>query len=189
MNLMLSNAAGINPCVTSDRLGHSPLRNVFCCGDGKWVMGTHHPDEKYWATFCKVMGTPELLEDPQYTDENGRPCQYPELNAKFDKVFSTRTRAEWMADLTASSLMFAPIQRIEEVQNDPQALENEYVRPGEYPPLGKLNVPGYPVYFSENRAGIQSSAPRQGEHTEEIMRELGYDTDAIKTLKKDGVVQ
>jgi len=189
MNLMLCNAAGIDPCVSSDRLGHSPLRNVFCCGDGKWVMCTHHPDEKYWASFCEVMGAKELLDNPEYTDGNGRPRNYPELNAIFDKIFSTRSRQEWMADFMANNLMFAPIQRIDEVQNDPQALANEYVRPGEYSFLGNINIPGYPVYFSRSQAGIQTRAPRQGEQTDEIMRNLGYDAGTIEVLKKEGVIK
>lgn len=189
MNLMLCNAGGIDPCVSGDRFQHSPLRNVFCCGDGKWVMCTHHPDEKYWATFCRVMGTTDLLDNPEYTDENGRPQKFPELNALFDRVFATRTRDEWMLDLTANNLMFAPIQTIEEVQRDPQALENDYVRAGEYPPLGRLNIPGYPVYFSKSRAETHSPAPRQGQHTDEIMGQLGYDPETIQALKKAGAVK
>ncbi|MDY0220717.1 MAG: CoA transferase [Desulfobacterium sp.] len=63
----------IDPCVSADRSHHSPLRNVFCCGDGQWVMCTHHPEEKYWKTFCRIMGVPELALDPEYTDEKGRP--------------------------------------------------------------------------------------------------------------------
>ncbi len=189
VNLMVSNTTGANPCVSSDRFQHSPLRNVFCCGDGKWVMCTHHPDEKYWATFCRVMGTAELLDNPEYTDEMGRPRQYAELNAIFDKVFATRTRQEWMTDFMANNLMFAPIQKIEDIRDDPQAQQNDYVRPGEYPGLGRLSIPGYPVYFSQSRAEIHRRAPHQGEHTDEIMQELGYDIDSIQTLKAEGVLK
>ncbi|MFH2133254.1 MAG: CoA transferase, partial [bacterium] len=87
-NLMLSNTLGINPCISSDRSQHSPLRNVFCCKDGEWVMCTHHPDEKYWDRFCRVLGKPELLEDPDYTDVKGRPLNNAALNRIFDGVFA-----------------------------------------------------------------------------------------------------
>lgn len=189
INLMLANSLHINPCVSSNRAEHSPLRNVFCCGDGEWVMCTHHPEEKYWATFCRVMGTEELLTDPEYTDEQGRPLKPEELNTRFDTIFATRPRDEWMADFMAAQLMFAPIQRIMDVENDPQALENGYVRPADYPGFGKMNVPGYPIYFSECQPGIQRRAAHKGEQTVDIMTELGYDADAIEMLKKEGVIE
>ena len=189
INLMVSNALGENPCITSDRSHHSPLRNVFCCGDGEWVMCTHHPEEKYWATFCKVMGVPELLDDPSYTDQKGRPVNNAELNNMFDQIFATRTRTEWMTDLTANLLMFVPIQKIADVETDTQALQNGYVRPGNYPGFGEMGVPGYPVQFGKSQAGIRSSAPSQGEHTDQIMEDLGYGESDIQRLKKEGVIR
>lgn len=189
INLMLANVLKTNPSVTSDRSQHSPLRNVYRCKDDQWVMCTHHPEEKYWATFCRVMGTEELLEDPQYTSEAGGPMQPVELNAKFDKIFATRTRDEWMVEFLSNQLMFAPIQRIMDVENDPQALLNGYIRPAEYPGFGQMGVPGYPVHFSECQPGVQRRAAHKGEQTEEIMMSLGYDADAISSLKKDGVIE
>lgn len=188
INLMLSNTLKINPCVSSDRSQHSPLRNVFCCKDGEWVMCTHHPEEKYWATFCKVMGTENLLDDPQYTDENGRPLKPVELNAKFDEIFLTRTRNEWMADFMAHQLMFAPIQRVTDVENDPQAVMNGFVRPGNYPGIGEIGVPGYPMFFSECEPGIHRRAAHKGEQTDEIMADLGYDADIIQELRAKKVI-
>lgn len=189
INLMLANVLGINPCVSSDRFQHSPLRNVFCCKDGEWVMCTHHPEEKYWATFCKVMGTPELLENPEFTDPDGRPLNPAVLTPRFDQIFATRTRDEWMVDFLSNRLMFAPIQRIMDVKNDPQALENGFVRPGDYPGIGEIAVPGYPVYFSECQPGIHNSAAARGAHTDEIMIDLGYDTETIALMRKEGVVE
>ncbi len=188
INLMLSNTLKINPCVSSDRSQHSPLRNVFCCKDGEWVMCTHHPEEKYWPAFCRVMGAEELLDDPRYTDKNCRPLKPAELNAKFDEIFLTRTRDEWMTDFMANQLMFAPIQRIMDVENDPQALLNGFVRPGNYPGIGEIGIPGYPIFFSECEPGIQRRAADKGEQTDEIMADLGYDADMIQELKSKKVI-
>lgn len=189
INLMLANTLKINPCVSSDRSKHSPLRNVFCCKDGRWVMCTHHPEEKYWETFCRLMGTPELATDPNFTDENGRPKNVSELNARFDEIFLTRTLDEWMADFMANHLMFAPIQRIMEVENDPQALSNGFVRPADYPGFGEIGVPGYPVYFSECQPEIHRRAAEKGEQTDEIMAGLGFDAETVAALKKEGVIE
>lgn len=189
INMMLASVLDIDPSVTSDRSKHSPLRNVFCCKDGEWVMCTHHPEEKYWATFCKVMGTEELLSDRAFTDETGKPLQPAVLNTRFDEIFATRTRDEWMTDFMLNELMFAPIQRVTDVEKDPQALLNGYVRPGNYPGLGHIGVPGYPAYFSECRPGIRTRAPDKGEQTDDIMSDLGYNAAAVEKLKKDGVIE
>lgn len=188
-NLMLANALSINPCVSSSRDIHSPLRNVFCCKDNRWIMGTHHPEERYWKTFCEITGQEHLFSDPEFTTEKGRPKNYPRLASIFDKVFAEKTSFEWMQIFLKSKLMFCPIQRIEDVQNDPQAQINGYVKPYNYKGLGEINIPGYPVHFSQNSAGLKSEAPQTGEHTEIIMEEMGYSPAEIESLKGEGVLK
>lgn len=188
INLILSTQLGVNPCSTSDRLQHSPLRNIFCCKDGEWIMGTHHPEERYWAKFCEILGKTDLLENPKYTGKNGQPINFPELNAIFDPIFATRPQEEWMTEFLANKLMFASIKRIADVVNDPQALLNKYIIPCNYPGLGEINIPAYPVHFSESSAGTQTRAPNKGEQTDEILDDLGYKADEIEKLKKGKVI-
>ncbi len=187
-NLMLSNALSVNPCVTEDRSKHSPLRNAYCCKDGRWVLGTHHPEEKYWGTFCKVTGKTELLDNPGYTDSSGRPINYPELTVIFEPVFLSKTRDEWMDIFRENFLMFCPVQKIDDVERDPQAQLNNYVVPCDYPGLGKINMPGYPIHFSENRAGTRTRAPKKGEHSHKILKDLGYNDQRIQNLEEEGVI-
>ena len=94
-NMLIAGVLSKDPDISGDRIKHSPLRNRFCCKDGKWICGTHHPEEKYWATFCKATGQNALLEDPRYTTDSGRPANFIELNQKFDRVFETKTADEW----------------------------------------------------------------------------------------------
>jgi crotonobetainyl-CoA:carnitine CoA-transferase CaiB-like acyl-CoA transferase len=188
-NLMLSNAISVNPCVTSDRMEHSPLRNAFCCKDGKWMLGTHHPEEKYWTVFCKATGQEQLLNDPTFTDTDGKPVNFPKLIEIFDKVFATKTRDEWMEIFQQNTLMFSSVQQIHEVETDEQALVNNYVEPFDYKGIGQINVPGYPIQFSECSAGLKHPAPGIGEHTEEILEELGYSADDISMLKQEEIIK
>jgi len=188
-NLVISNALKIDPCVPPAREEHSPLRNTFCCKDGQWVLGTHHPEEKYWSVFCRLTGQENLLIDPRFTDEHGRPSNYRELIAIFDQVFLTRKRDDWMEIFQKNKLMFTSVQRVEEVEKDEQSVVNGYVVPFDYRGIGKINLPGYPIRFGQCKAGTRREAPAIGEHTDLVMQELGYSSSEIETLKLEQVIK
>ena len=151
-------------------------------------MGTHHPEEKYWPQFCEATNRKDLLENPEYTDKSGRPQNYPELNKILVEVFREKPQSEWMTILHKYSLMFVPIQRIEDVRNDPQAQINEYIKPIAYKGLGNIDVPGYPIHFSNSKAGIRTPAPEKGEHTDQILTEIGYTKKDIKRLREQQII-
>jgi crotonobetainyl-CoA:carnitine CoA-transferase CaiB-like acyl-CoA transferase len=188
-NLMISNLLSIDPTVSGDRTDHSPLRNLFRCKDGKWIVGTHHPEEKYWPIFCEATGQSHLVDDPRYADDAGREANRAELVAHFDKVFATKTRDEWMDIFMKKGLMFCSVQRVQEIKNDPQALANNYVVDFEDPTLGKLKIPGYPIHFSANRTGTRRLAPELGEHTHTVLQEMGYTAQEIEDMKQEGVIR
>lgn len=189
INLMITNTFSVDPCIPADRNHHSPLRNAFCCKDGKWVIGTHHPENKYWGTFCELTGQGRLMDDPQFTDKEGKPVKSAELIHIFDQVFAQRTSAEWMEILTGAGLIFAPIQKITDIKSDPQAIANNYVTPFKHRTLGDIQIPGYPIEFSACDAGTHTAAPMPGEHTDEILAELGYAAEDITRLKDEDIVR
>jgi len=188
-NLMLSSFLSTDPCVPTTRSHHSPLRNAFCCRDGGWVLGTHHPEERYWPSFCEATGKTDLLDDSHFTDDAGRPIHFVELIEIFDEVFATRTRDEWMEIFQERGLMFSSVQHISEVTSDAQALANDYVVPFDHPAQGRVTLPGYPVQFSACRAGTRSAAPTLGQHTDEILREIGVGDSEIDMLRREGVIR
>jgi crotonobetainyl-CoA:carnitine CoA-transferase CaiB-like acyl-CoA transferase len=187
-NLMAAHILSMSPSHW-DRYEHTPLGNYSCCKDGKWIMGIHHPEEKYWIALCEATGQNALIDDPRFADDEQRLENCAELVTVFDKVFATKTRDEWMEILLAKGLMFVKVQDITEIQDDPQALINRYIVDFEDPRFGKVKVPGYPIHFSANRAGIRSLAPAIGEHTDFIMQQAGYTEQEIKKLKEERVVK
>jgi crotonobetainyl-CoA:carnitine CoA-transferase CaiB-like acyl-CoA transferase len=168
---------------------YSPLRNYFCCQDGKWIIGPHHPEQKYWPLLCEATGQAELLQDPRFADISKVLEDRPLLVERFDKVFATKMRSEWIPLLRAKGLMFGPVQQIEDVLDDPQALSNGYVVDFDHRSVGKVKIPGYPVQFSASHAGTRSSAPALGEHTDSIMKEIGYSDQEIALLRDAGVIR
>jgi crotonobetainyl-CoA:carnitine CoA-transferase CaiB-like acyl-CoA transferase len=189
-NILIAGVFSIDPCIlVGDPMQHSPLRKPFRCKDGRWIIGTHHPEEEYWATFCKVTGQGALLQDSRYTTDAGGPSNYIELNVIFDKVFSSKSAEEWMEIFLPHGLMFCPIQHIVEVIKDPQALANDFVVPFEHPVQGKTLIPAYPIHFSACTAGTRSAAPRLGEHTNAVLHEIGYSEEDIVRFKREGIVK
>jgi crotonobetainyl-CoA:carnitine CoA-transferase CaiB-like acyl-CoA transferase len=186
-NLMMNGFMSIDQ-ISSRRSKNSPLRNVFCCKDGRWLVGTHH-DERHWALLCEVTGQPELIQDPRFSNEGVRSEHCAELIRIFDRVFDTRAREEWLRLFKEHGLMFSPVQKIHEVFTDPQALENGYIVDFDHGVLGRKKIPGYPVYFSQVKAGTRTMAPGLGEHTDAVMRDIGISDGEIAELKKEGIIK
>jgi crotonobetainyl-CoA:carnitine CoA-transferase CaiB-like acyl-CoA transferase len=188
-NLTIHSLLGVDPIIPANRTEHSPLRNRYRCKDGKWIICTHHPEEKYWPTFCEATGQTHLLSDLRFADAKDRAANRAALIEILDEMFAQRTSEEWMEVFVARGLMFCPVQQVGEIKNDPQALANRYMVDFQDPTMGRLKIPGYPVHFSENSVGTRSLAPSLGQHTIEVLRELRYSDQEIDDLKRDGVIR
>jgi crotonobetainyl-CoA:carnitine CoA-transferase CaiB-like acyl-CoA transferase len=186
--LMINSLLGLDPIVPEDRTAHSPLRNRYVCKDGKSIICTHHPEEKYWSQFCQAIEHKHWLTDPRFADDDNRRANQVVLIELLDEIFKTRTSEEWMKIFVARGLMFCPVQHVTEIQNDPQALANQYMVDFQDPGIGSLRIAGYPIHFSSNSAGTRSLAPSLGQHTIEILQELDYSEMEIDLLKKEGVI-
>lgn len=188
-NMMMLAGLSVDPNIDWDRRSNSPLRNRFKCQDGKWMIGTHHPEERYWPVLCRATEQTGLPTDPRFLTLEDRRAHCAELVAIFDGVFQTRPRQEWLDILLSHGLMFAPVQHLQEVFEDPQAVINGYVVDFPHPAFGNMKIPGYPAHFSAARAGIQKPAPNLGQHTDEVMQDLGFSEKQIQELKDRHVIQ
>lgn len=155
-----------------NRVKNPPLRTTFRCSDGKWIMGSNHPEEKYWDAFCEAIEMPELATDPSFATKAARAERNEELISRLDGVFAQRPRDEWVKRLTSRGVLFAPVNTIDDVLADEQARANGYIVDFDHRRLGTISIPGFPYTFSENVAGTWREAPDQGEHTEEVLEAL-----------------
>jgi crotonobetainyl-CoA:carnitine CoA-transferase CaiB-like acyl-CoA transferase len=110
------------------------------------------------------------------------------LVAILDQRFATRSRDEWIRILKEEGCIFTLIQTPLEVSQDPQAFANNYFIEVQHPEWGKMKMTGFPWDFSETPASWWRKAPAFGQHTEEILLELGYNSDGIANLKKEGAI-
>jgi CoA:oxalate CoA-transferase len=167
----------------------NPLWNLYECKDGKWIALAVLQSDRYWADFCRIIGKPELVDDSWFCDMDKRRENRKELVEIFDQQFATRTRDEWCRILDQGDINYCKVNRIEDLAEEPQVLENEYLIDIEHPILGKLKVPGQTITFSQTPTHLKYLAPELGEHTIEILKEIcGYSSEEITELAVKGVI-
>jgi len=171
------------------QIGADPLRNYYCCQDGKWLIQTQAPGEDRWKKECSLIGHPELAENPRYDTREKRMKYSEELVAIFNKAFLTKPRDEWLQLLHEADLIGAPVNTSVEAVHDPHLLENEYIKDFDHPELGRIGIPIFPIHFSEAEVRKDLIAPKLGEHTDEVLRQLGgYSDEEIIRLKENKVL-
>ena len=169
----------------------NPLSNLYKASDGKCIQMMHLQPDPYWEPLARVLGLEHLIDDPRFSDMAARAENSAELVKIIDEVFATKTVDEWDQALRASEVdfIYAKVQSVEELEQDPQVIANDYITEFEHPVLGSVKMCNHPNIYSETPAGIWREAPELGQHTEEILiDELGYDWDDIQELREAGAI-
>lgn len=159
--------------------------------------------------FCTILGKPELATDERFKDNYTRVMNRNELNEILGKLFLVKTTDEWLEAFEGSGLPYGPINTLERVFDHPQTAAREMVVEVPYEPattgkfslLGEFSfrnlsgpwlmlwvVAGPAVKFSETKPTIRRPPPLHGEHTEEVLQEIGLESSELEELRKDGVI-
>lgn len=165
----------------------NPLVNTYQTSDGRWLTLLLLQPDRYWADFCSRVGRPELVDDERFVDGMTRFMNRAELVAILDDVFGARTLAEWREVLATHEGPWAPMQTPEEVANDPQARANGYVAEVTTDDGSPAMLVVNPVQFDGEHVELQR-APEHGQHTEEVLLELGLTWDDLVRCKDQGAV-
>jgi crotonobetainyl-CoA:carnitine CoA-transferase CaiB-like acyl-CoA transferase len=144
-------------------------------------------NEDQYARLCEVIGDPEL-KAPHFATNTLRLENYEEFRARMDAALRRATTAEWVERMEKGQIAAGPIYEFDEVFDDPQVRHLGLVAEFEQPGLGIARVLGFPSRASATPASIRRPAPLIGEHTDEVLRELGLTPDAIDRLVAAGVV-
>jgi formyl-CoA transferase len=167
----------------------NPIRNVYATKDKRWIMLGMTNAQHYWPNFCKTISRPELENDPKYATLKAREQNASHLVKIIEEIFAGKTASEWVGILSATNLIWSVAAAPLEVTKDRQAIENEFFVSWDHPVYGKIKVLNNPIKLSLTKAQIQSKAPDLGEHTDEIMKDLGFSATEIENLKNLGAVK
>lgn len=176
-----------NPVRTPRERAPNPIWNVYQAGDGKWLLLVMPTPDPYWPRFCQAVARPDMAADARYATIEGRREHCREIVAVLDKAFATASRVEWGKRLDAHDLIWAPVQSLEDVIDDPQIRANGFFTPVEHPSFGKYEAISTPVKFGRSEVGVRGPAPPTGQHTEEVLLEAGYGWEDIARLRERGV--
>lgn len=171
------------------RMAPNPLWNHYRCVDGEWIGLALVQSDRFWRPFCKTLKIEHLADDARFCDSERRKEHCSELTEILDGVFATKTRSEWERVLIQNpDFVFDRVQKLTDLPNDPQVVANEYISEVDHPELGRVKVLNFPVKMEKTPARVPSAAPGLGEHTEEILAELGVSNEEIVSFRVDGVI-
>ncbi|HVM96619.1 MAG TPA: CaiB/BaiF CoA-transferase family protein [Candidatus Acidoferrales bacterium] len=161
--------------------GHWPCYSVYETGDGRYVtVGAFEPH--FWTALCRHFGREDFIASQW--DEGAR---REEMFAFFRDAFRRKTQAAWIRELGDVEVCFAPVNTLEETFGDPQ-LRHRGMIVEMNGPNGSTTVIGNPIKLSETPASLRSAPPGFGEHTEEVLRQLGMSNQVIAELRQEGVL-
>ena len=155
-----------------------PFRNVWCAGDGKYLTATN-PESHLWERFCKAIGREDLIP---YQRAKGK--EREEAMEKIQETMLTRPRDEWVEAIRKADASVAPVYRIDEVAAEPHFRHRGMFLEPSHPTQGRVKQVGLPIKLSRTPGQFRSFAPLLGQHTDELLRSLGYSAEKIDELRK-----
>jgi crotonobetainyl-CoA:carnitine CoA-transferase CaiB-like acyl-CoA transferase len=165
----------------------NPLVGTYPTKDGRFVIIVLLQADRYWPDLCAHLERPDLLEDPRFKDSTARYEHRHECIQVLRDVFRARTYDEWCERLQTLEGVWAPLQTPLEVHEDPQVVANGYLEPITASSGAEFVLPANPVQFDETPPRARC-APEHGEHTDEVLLELGLSYDEIIEHKVTGAV-
>ena len=168
--------------------GHPSLvpYQSFPASDGYFILGV--ANQGLWERFCAAIERPDLLEDTRFKTNDDRVVHRAECVGLLSEIFRTHTVAEWVEVIERAGVPCGPINRVDDVVNNPQVQARNMIAELSHPNVPDLRIPNSPLKLAETPAAIKRPPPLLGQHNEEILAELGYEAEAIAELRRKGVI-
>ena len=179
--------SGELPTATGTRHRRSTPYQAYKTKDGYVTVGGNN--NKLWSAFCtQVCGKPEWLEDARFNPLAKRLENIDELEREIEAVFATQPTAHWVEKLDAAGVPGGPVYTYDQILADPHIEARKMVVEIDHPKIGRMKSLGIPVKSTGELLSIRKAAPWLGQHTDEVLKEIGYGAHDLATLHAGGVV-
>ena len=161
------------------------VTNHYRCKDGRWLIVSLLNEDKQFPTFARCICREDLIADERFLTTAHRHARSVELIRILDEVFATKDLAEWRSILDGNGLVFGVVGILDDLPHDRQMIENEVLVPFENDTMMTISSP---IWVDGARKVRPRKPPGIGEHSDEILRNAGFDEAAIKKLRASGTV-
>jgi crotonobetainyl-CoA:carnitine CoA-transferase CaiB-like acyl-CoA transferase len=179
-------ASGVRPQRHGNRNPNLTPAEAFRTKDGFITVVLMNAEQ--WDRFCAAVGDPEL-KGPRFATNAERLANHAELKERIERVFAAAPTAHWVERFEAASIASGPIYEFDEVFADPHVKHLGLATTMEQPGYGRVGMLGFPFAAAGERPGVRRPAPLLGEHTAEVLGEIGVAAAEIDTLAAAGIVQ
>lgn len=179
-------ATGVNPGRIGNRHPVCTPFDAFQTKDGYIIIAAQN--NVLWERLCKAIGAENLLNDQRFETNASRTTHERELKSNIVEILSDKTTGEWIEILLKHSVPCGPINNISDVVTDSHILSREMIVEVEHKKAGKIKVTGIPIKYSETKCSVTTPPPFLGQHTDEILKELGFTSEEINLFKSSDVV-
>lgn len=185
-----------------------PAAIYFATGQSAQPMGSAHPlsapyqafettdgwinigaaNQANWLRMLTVLGAEHLADDPRFVDNAARRVRLAELTEALAPLFRTQSTEHWLREMESAGVPAGPVLSVGDALNDPQVRARDMVVSAEHSRLGAIDTMGVPIKFSSTPGTVRRGAPVLGEHTREVLTEIGYEAERIRRLEDQGAV-
>jgi crotonobetainyl-CoA:carnitine CoA-transferase CaiB-like acyl-CoA transferase len=166
----------------------NPTYRLYQAGDGEWFF-LACGNQTFWVKLCAALGLEPLARDPRFASWVLRLDNREALLPLLEKKFASQPRSHWLSVLAAHDIPAAPVQALVEFMDDPAVRHHAMIQEYAHPEVGRLRLMGQPLVFSDTPAADPGPPPTLGQHTDPVLRELGYEPDAVTDLRARGVIR
>jgi crotonobetainyl-CoA:carnitine CoA-transferase CaiB-like acyl-CoA transferase len=166
----------------------NPTYRLYQAGDGEWFF-LACGNQAFWVKLCQALELEALADDPRFASWLLRLDHRDALLPLLEARFGSEPRAHWLGLLAAHDIPAAPVRTLDEFMEDPAVRAHDLVRVYDHPEVGRLRLMGQPLRFADAVARDPGPPPALGQHTDDVLHEVGYDAAAIADLRARGVVR